>query len=57
MTNLRDFHERNRGITNVARDLSYDEKRKEVVITISGAKLHGVVDGAHTLDAIIKESG
>jgi hypothetical protein len=48
------FHERNRGITIVAKDLSYDEKRKEVVVTITDAKLHGVVDGAHTLDAVIK---
>jgi hypothetical protein len=48
------FHERNRGITVVAKDLKYDESRKEVILELSDSKLHGVVDGAHTLDAIIK---
>lgn len=48
------FHERNRGITLVAQELTYDEKRKEVVIRLSDSKLHGVVDGAHTLDAILE---
>jgi hypothetical protein len=48
------FHERNRGITLVAQDLTYDDKRKEVVLTLDDVKLHGVVDGAHTLDAILE---
>lgn len=48
------FHERNRGITIVADDLTYDDKRKHVVLTLSDEKLHGVVDGAHTLDAILQ---
>lgn len=48
------FHERNRGITIVAEELTYDEKRQEVVIRASDTKLHGVVDGAHTLDAILE---
>jgi hypothetical protein len=48
------FHERNRGITVVAQDLSYDDKRKEVVLTLDDVKLNGVVDGAHTLDAILE---
>lgn len=48
------FHERNRGITIVADDIVYDDKRQEVVLTLSDAKTHGVVDGAHTLDAIIE---
>ncbi len=47
------FHERNRGITLVAQDLTYDDKRKEVVLSLDDVKLHGVVDGAHTLDAIL----
>lgn len=47
------FHERNRGITIVASDLSYDEKRHEVSLTLENSKAHGVVDGAHTLDAIL----
>jgi hypothetical protein len=48
------FHERNRGITIVAEDLTYDDKRKQVILTLSDEKLHGVVDGAHTLDAILE---
>lgn len=48
------FHERNRGITLVASDLTYDEKRKEAVLRLDDVKVHGVVDGAHTLDAILE---
>lgn len=48
------FHERNRGITIVADELSFDDKRQEVVLTLADNKLHGVVDGAHTLSAILE---
>lgn len=48
------FHERNRGITIVAEELTYDEKRREVVVRLGDQKSHGVVDGAHTLDAILE---
>ena len=48
------FHERNRGITIVADDITFDDKRKEVVLRLGEAKQHGVVDGAHTLDAILE---
>jgi len=48
------FHERNRGITIVAEDLTYDDKRQEIVIHANNTKFHGVVDGAHTLDAILE---
>lgn len=48
------FHERNRGITIVGSDLVFDEKRQEVIVTLDDHKLHGVVDGAHTLDAILE---
>ena len=48
------FHERNRGITLVAENLTYDEKRKEVVVRFADKNLHGVVDGAHTLNAILE---
>lgn len=48
------FHERNRGVTIVAKDLAYDEKRHEAVLHLDDQKLHGVVDGAHTLDAILE---
>jgi hypothetical protein len=48
------FHERNRGITIVADTLLFDDKRKEVVVGLKNTKAHGVVDGAHTLKAIIE---
>lgn len=48
------FHERNRGITVVAEKVSYDDKRQEVILTLADNKLHGVVDGAHTLSAILE---
>lgn len=48
------FHERNRGITIVAEDIAFDDKRKEVVLSLGEPKQHGVVDGAHTLDAILE---
>src|SRR5215475_473828 len=48
------FHERNRGITIVAKELTYDEKRHEAVLRLDDQKLHGIVDGAHTLDAILE---
>src|SRR5262249_21740462 len=48
------FHERNRGITIVAKELTYDEKRHEAVLRLDDQKSHGVVDGAHTLDAILE---
>lgn len=48
------FHERNRGITIVAQDIVFDDKRQEVVLTLTDNKLHGVVDGAHTLSAILE---
>ena len=48
------FHERNRGITIVAKELRFDESRKEATLELDDAKVHGVVDGAHTLSAIIK---
>lgn len=48
------FHERNRGITIVAANISYDDKRQEVILTLADNKLHGVVDGAHTLSAILE---
>lgn len=48
------FHERNRGITIVASELNYDDKRQEVVLYLDDQKAHGVVDGAHTLDAILE---
>lgn len=48
------FHERNRGITVVADDLSFDDKRQEVILHLNDQSLHGVVDGGHTLDAILE---
>ena len=48
------FHERNRGITLVADELNYDEKRHDAILPLTNLKVHGVVDGAHTLDAILE---
>lgn len=48
------FHERNRGVTIVAEDMSFDDKRQEIVLTLKESAQHGVVDGAHTLDAILE---
>src|SRR5262245_2962205 len=48
------FHERNRGITIVADELIYDDKRQEAILHLKDPKLHGVVDGGHTLDAILE---
>lgn len=48
------FHERNRGLTIIADDLTYDDKRQEVILHLNDTKQHGVIDGAHTLDAIIE---
>ena len=48
------FHERNRGITIVADALNYDEKRHEVLLPLTDPKANGLVDGAHTLDAILE---
>jgi hypothetical protein len=48
------FHERNRGITVVAKELTFDEKRQEIILELDDTKIHGVVDGAHTLDAILE---
>lgn len=47
------FHERNRGITVVAESIAYDDKKQEVVLTLKDKTVHGVVDGAHTLRAIL----
>src|SRR5205807_6777936 len=48
------FQERNRGITLVAADLTFDDKRREALMKLDDTRIHGVVDGAHTLDAILE---
>lgn len=48
------FHERNRGLSIVAEECTLDEKRQEVLVTLSDKRIHGVVDGAHTLHAILE---
>jgi len=47
------FHERNRGISIIAKELQFDEKHKQLTLAMDSRKIHGVVDGAHTLDAVI----
>lgn len=48
------FAERNRGLTITAADVSYDEKRHDVVLTFDDKASHGVIDGGHTLHAILR---
>jgi len=48
------FFERNRGITISAAEVEFDDKKKEVVITFDDRQLHGIVDGGHTLHAILE---
>lgn len=48
------FFERNRGLTLSAAEIEFDDKRKEVLVTLSDKKLHGLVDGGHTLHAILE---
>ncbi len=38
----------------VAEDLTFDDKRKEAVLRLADPKLHGVVDGGHTLDGVLQ---
>jgi hypothetical protein len=47
-------HERHPGLTLVGHAIAYDEKKKELLLTLTEKAAHGVVDGAHTLDAIIQ---
>lgn len=48
------FHERNRGLTIVASEITFDEKRHEVILRLDDPRTNGVVDGAHTLDAVLQ---
>jgi hypothetical protein len=41
-------------MTIVAKELTYDDKKHEAILRLDDPKLHGVVDGAHTLDAILE---
>lgn len=47
------FFERNRGLTISAADVEFDDKKKEVIISLADNKLHGIIDGGHTLRAIL----
>lgn len=48
------FGERNRGLTISASEVDYDDKRREVVVELDQPELHGLVDGGHTLEAILE---
>lgn len=48
------FADRNRGLTVSARNVEYDAKQKEVVINLTEKEIHGVIDGGHTLHAILE---
>jgi hypothetical protein len=48
------FFERNRGLTIAAEDVQFDDKKKAVMVRLSNRELHGLVDGGHTLHAILQ---
>lgn len=48
------FAERNRGLTISAAEVEFDDKRHEVIVTLQDRELHGVVDGGHTLHAVLE---
>lgn len=48
------FFERNRGLTISAADVEFDDRKKQVVLTFSDQQLHGILDGGHTLHAILE---
>lgn len=48
------FAERNRGLTISAAEVEFDDKRREVIVTLEDNALHGVIDGGHTLNAILE---
>lgn len=47
------FAERNRGLTISADRVDYEDKRREVVIHLTDKEIHGVLDGGHTLRAVV----
>ncbi len=48
------FFERNRGLTISADAVEYDDRKRQVVISLKDRRVHGLVDGGHTLDAILE---
>jgi len=48
------FHERNRGVTLLAESCEYDQQRHLVMTTMSDPTLHGIADGGHTIDVLLK---
>jgi len=48
------FSERNRGLTVSADEVEFDDRRKEALISLKDPALHGLVDGGHTLHAILE---
>jgi len=51
------FFERNRGLTIAAKEVEFDDKKKEVVIKLGDRSIHGLIDGGHTLAAIREVQG
>ncbi|RKH08726.1 hypothetical protein D7X74_31050 [Corallococcus sp. CA047B] len=53
------FYRRNRGITLSAQDVVFDPKTHTATIIFTDRRLHGVLDGAHTLHAAgeVKQNG
>ena len=50
------FHERNRGSHSWRVTSTLTTSEKKAVMTLDDTRLHGVVDGSHTLDAILEVS-
>lgn len=50
------FHQGNRGLTVYAEAISYDMQRQRVNITLTNPMIHGLGDGGHTTDAVIKHA-
>ena len=54
LNNKNDFHELNRGIVLSADKVKYDNQIKEVTLTFEDERIHGNIDGGHTLRIILQ---
>lgn len=54
LINNPNFHELNRGIVISAEEVSWNNRTKELVISLHNVKVHGNIDGGHTLRAILE---
>lgn len=54
LNNKKDFHELNRGIVLSASKVKFDNQTKKATITFEDERLHGNIDGGHTLRIILQ---